>query len=321
METANYKPGDEAKILELFKTSFKKEMPINYWRWRFLENPIGKPMIKLMWDGDALVGHYAVSPVELIVKNKVILSALSMTTMTHPEYGGQGIFSTLAEDLYRSVKEENNVKLIWGFPNNNSHYGFIKNLNWKDLTIIPVMSLSLEAFNGKRDEKFIVTKEFTDLHTKAFSSVINNNEVVSVHKTKEYLKWRYSDNPVNEYQIFEINQNDLSYYAVTKSFPSFNESNLFEIDIVEIALPNDYNLLRSLISEVVYHYKSALNLNITKINLWLPLSDPRHILFEKMGFINQLPLTYMGARSLSESEIPAEKLQNWYYSMGDSDVY
>jgi len=57
-----YNPGDEQAILELFEASFGRTMSGDYWRWRFLDNPVGEPKIDLAWDGTTLAGHYAVSP-------------------------------------------------------------------------------------------------------------------------------------------------------------------------------------------------------------------------------------------------------------------
>jgi hypothetical protein len=323
MEVADYKTGDELEILKLFKTSFKKELSLNFWNWRFLNNPAGDVMIKLMWDGNTLAGHYAVSPVELIINGEVQLSALSMTTMTHPEYGGRGIFTTLAESLYSDIKDKHNVSSVWGFPNNNSHYGFIKNLKWKDLNVIPTLSISLNNFNKRRDERINVTKNFRDEHSDAFHSTLLGKNKVAVHRTKQYLNWRYSNNPVNNYTIFECNDRGDHFYAVTKCF-AFNSENGKEdlaIDLVEICFPADINLLYGLISEIVAFYYSDLNTNLSRINLWLPLSDPKFILFEKIGFSIHSPLTYMGARSLSPAGNPTEQFQKWYYSMGDSDIY
>ena len=96
MEIRNYSSGDEQKILELFSLVFKKEMSLDYWKWRFLDNPERMTMIKLMWDGDLLAGHYALSPMRLLIGDDVVLSGLSMTTMIHPKYFGKGIFTKLA---------------------------------------------------------------------------------------------------------------------------------------------------------------------------------------------------------------------------------
>ena len=82
MEIRKYKLGDENAILDLFKLSFKKEMSLDYWNWRFRDNPIGTQMIYLMWDNSKLVGHYAVSPNILSIGGDMCKSALSMTMVS-----------------------------------------------------------------------------------------------------------------------------------------------------------------------------------------------------------------------------------------------
>ncbi len=84
MKILPYKTGDEHAILNLFERSFGKKLSIEYWNWRFANHPSGIRMIMLMWDGDTLVGHYAVSPAKLVIHQQEILTALSMTTMTDP---------------------------------------------------------------------------------------------------------------------------------------------------------------------------------------------------------------------------------------------
>jgi len=89
MVIKKYVQGDETSILKLFQLVFKKEMTQEFWEWRFKNNPFTEDVfIYLMWDGSNLIGHYAVSPVELKIKGEIIKTALSMTTMTHPDYGG-----------------------------------------------------------------------------------------------------------------------------------------------------------------------------------------------------------------------------------------
>lgn len=320
MEISDFKEGDEKDILELFNKAFNKKLSLEYWKWRYRDNPTRKTMIKLMWDNGVLTGHYAVSPVEMIVENKVSLSALSMTTMTHPDYGGRGIFTTLAESLYSEIEEKYGVQSVWGFPNNNSHYGLIKNLKWKDLAVIPTLSIDLNNFTGKKNDSFEVKENFSKKNEEAVLSFYTN-QTIAVNRTKEYLNWRYVQNPVNNYIIFEKEQAGVNNFAVTKSFTSFDGTGRKEVDITEIFFPSDFPTLVSLITEIRDYYIKETGDNISKLNLWLPLRDRKHILFERMGFTNNEPITYFGIRGLTGNGSKMEDISKWLYSMGDSDIY
>ena len=318
----SYKQGDENNISKLFNKVFNKEMSLKYWKWRFADNPNDIIMITLMWEKGELIGHYSASPVKMQIGDKEVLSALSMTTMTHPDYGGKGIFTTLANDLYTYVYEKFDTKAVWGFPNNNSHYGFIKNLKWKDLDLIPQLSVQLEniTLTNEISDILMPSENFTfnEQHAKSYQKTIKNFSI-KVLKDAAYLNWRYIGNPINNYDVFQFKNDTDIYFAVTKIFPSFSDKNSFEIDIVENSFPSDYSLLLKLLSSIKAYYKVYV---INKINTWVPLDDSRHILFERLGFVNSVPLTYFGIRVMDHSlyETYTDK-RNWYISMGDSDVY
>ena len=317
MEIKNYSVGEEAKIFELFELAFSKKISFEYWNWRFIKNPISNPMIKLMWDNDLLVGHYAVSPYMLKYFDETILTALSMTTMTHPNYAGKGIFGTLAENLYGEFSTSENLKAVWGFPNNNSHYGFIKNLNWKNLELFPSFSLATNKFKHTNNSLFSSFKNFNIKHINAIE-LVNKNYSVYSKRSLEYLNWRYSQNPINMYDYFEYSQNDISYFIITKKFDSFSDPKLQEIDILELFIPNNFEILHTCISNILDFYEDK---SISKINSWLPLNDLKHILFEKAGFIQTTPITYSGIVVLDDNYSKLAVQQNWFISMGDSDIY
>jgi GNAT superfamily N-acetyltransferase len=136
-----YQPGDEYKIVALFKQVFNAEMPIEYWRWRFGDgNPWGSTIVVAM-DGDTMAAHYAVSHQNVTYHGRLpcsdelehtVLTAQSMTTMTHPDYRGQGLFVKCARMCFEMAKEDG-VKLVWSFPNKNSEKTFYGTLGWKRL--------------------------------------------------------------------------------------------------------------------------------------------------------------------------------------------
>ncbi len=317
MEIRDYQAGNETHILALFQQVFKTPMKPEYWQWRFANNPCGKFMIKLMWDGDILAGHYAASPVNLLIEEKKVLSALSMTTMTHPDYGGQGIFGKLAESLYADGFKNQQLAAIWGFPNNNSHYGFIKNLQWQDFDQIPSFGIDVKKIPEGIDAPIQTADNFSTSHYKAFLEV-TKGWGVKVDRSPDYLNWRHIQNPSNNYVVFESTIEDKTYYAVTKVFRSFSSTEQYEVDLVELMFPPDIKLLQGLLGKIKQHYS---NLPLLKFNCWLPIKDKKHILLEKLGFINEAPITYAGVHLIDPQYPSVYQPQNWFYCMGDSDIY
>jgi GNAT superfamily N-acetyltransferase len=315
MTLAPYTPGDEDAILALFKKSFGQEMSPAYWKWRFQDNPFGGECISLMWDGEVLAGHYAVSPLRMLVQGEEVAVALSMTTMTHPDYAGRGIFTSLAEHLYTRLEQELGIGVVWGFPNANSHYGFIKNLRWKNLGLLATLSLPAGACKGQPLPGLRAGEpQFLQGHEAAFYNT--RQGLVIPLRSRDYLSWRYLRNPVNQYTLFSYQQGDLTYFAVTKLYQPAGQA--AAVDVVELVFPADGAMLEGLFASILAHYQPA---SISRINLWLALEDSKYLLLEKLGFRNGLPLTYVGMRDFRGTLTAAADVKQWMISMGDSDIY
>jgi len=317
MEIRDYKEGDETHILNLFKDTFGKPLLPEYWKWRFIDNPNKQVMIKLMWDNNRMVGHYAVSPLKMNVEGENILSALSMTTMTHPEYAGKGIFTKLAEALYTDKYQNANLKAVWGFPNNNSHYAFINKLNWVDVSPITTRSLAIEKIKNKSSLNSSVVSSFSNQHIKTHEELTANHKI-KTDKSIDYLTWRYLNNPVNEYTIFELRSATHHYYAVAKVFASFSEKGKYEIDVLELQFPEDEGLISELMIAIKEYYSTYA---LLQINIWLSANDVKNNIIEKIGFVNTSQTTYFGIRILDSQYAVLGKSKEWHNSMGDSDVY
>ncbi len=143
----DYAEGDERAIIALFEQVFGRTMGASesaeHWRWEFARNPTSTPTLELVWDGERLVGQYAVSPRRVWFCGAEQLAALSLDTMTHPDYGRQGIFSASAEACYARMGERG-FAFVYGFPNANSIHGFEKYLRWKTVMPTPVHVKALD---------------------------------------------------------------------------------------------------------------------------------------------------------------------------------
>lgn len=313
MEIKDYKSGDEAAIVQLFELVFHKPMTLEYWDWRFRKNPVNKFMIKLMWDQDKLVGHYAVSPVTIVHQQQTMLTGLSMTTMTHPEYTGLGIFQQLAEGLYHDTSSRDHIVAIWGFPNNNSHRGFIKNLGWKDITVLPMMTGNASLIKAKEWPEMRKIERFTDAHANIYAAIFSNY-TLKVKKDAAYLNWRYVDNPSNTYAIFDITEGK-DGFVVCKEYSTGSNGGK-QMDIIDWCVPDNEKLTRNVLQHLSFLYPSE---KYSQYNLWMPLHDERHLHFEKLGFTNAAPVTYWGIRSFIENDLKDK--DEWWIQLGDSDVY
>lgn len=76
------------------------------------------------------VAYYGAVPFALTVNGKRVVAAQSGDAMTKPGHSGQGLFTRLGEATDQLLAKEG-IAFVYGFPNQNSHYGYTKKLHWQ----------------------------------------------------------------------------------------------------------------------------------------------------------------------------------------------
>lgn len=310
-----YEQGDEASICELFEYTYRRPMPFDFWHWRFRANPLGEAISILAWYNDTLVGHYCVSRVDLSVHGQILHSGLGGSLMVHPDYRGGGLFALLNEEIHAHMCQEN-LSLIWSFPNNNSHRLFVQKIGRANIYEIPFFSLIVT--NAQHlpplSPEVCELQQFSDDFLSLWNRVHKNYPIIA-RRDATFLRWRYTDNPLEKYGILAYYDNEqLLGYLVYKHYRT-------AIQIVDLLTIEDDQIGLHLIAHLV---ELARRKQIIEINLWLNVHRSLHHALERVGFSNRSPVTYFTARlltPLSKSEGFFYTYRNWYVTMGDSDNF
>lgn len=302
-------------ILDLFKASFCKDLNLDYWRWRFLNNPADpKPRIVYAIDGDSLAAYYAVSPVRCYIAGKTSRIALSNMTMTHPNHQGKGLFKELATRLYAELSQDN-YQCVFGFANANSHYGFRKNLGWKDLSLLTLITHThperLKGFSvpGIESECAPITNDDIEM----MASMVSARNCVVPSRDQDILQWRFAQNPVNQYRVAWAKRGTQPLCIVV--YKMFQGG----ADIMECFYHHDHfgseSLFHSTLSSIILDGAETLS-------IWSNLHSEEHLSLEKMGFLETEFITYFGMIPLSPTAPPElHHYANWHYRFLDSDVF
>lgn len=316
----DHQDGDEYQLLTLYKEVNNKEMTLDHWKWKFTESPSGKAVIKLMFDGDKLIGHYAAIPMNMQVKNKLVKAVLSVNTMTHPDYRGYGIFAYLGKETYR-VCEQKGFKFVYGFPNNNIYQSRIKKLGWKGYGKMSILTKDLEseAASIYSAKKVYEVYEF-DTRVNLLWEKVKNSYPVIVIRTKEFLNWRFTNHPTVKYPtfIFQDSSDEVLGYLVLKIYTRGDEKKGHIVDLLCI---NETDIVKSFLS---YSYNYFVEKGIKNISCWASKGSFYAQVLKQEGFIEQEFETYFGVRVLDEKNKllrNVEQLDNWHLMMGDSDVF
>lgn len=159
------------------------------------------------------IAFYGVIPCFLKHGVKTILTAQSADTMTHPDYRGMGLFVKLAELTFELCKEIG-IRVVFGFPNQNSLPGFINKLGWQqtdvmDCFVIPVNRFAWDVLFKKLPVLNRFYQAYTAYVLKKYiigQQGLNNSVLCDgldgVHRTDEYLKYKTYSNT----QVIRANQ-------------------------------------------------------------------------------------------------------------------
>ena len=323
LASRNYVLGDEKQIANLFKLSFGKELNIEFWRWRYIENPFGKSVIMLMFDGEILVGHYAIIRIPVLIDGKETKAAFSMTTMTHPEYRGMGIFPKLAKDVYAECGKSG-CELVFGFPNENSYGSFCKKLDWVGFGKVPAwICKNMEKEEHQNDltevKFYFKSVGYFDKKFDKLWDIAKPDCRFVVPRTSEFLNWRFLQKPGKEYHIVALyNKNKhLLGYAVYKIYDAEDEKRGHIIDF--LFAPGNA------VEEEIIDYGVAyfMREGVDNISCWVPSICKMEDILSERGFKRIEWPTYFGLKYLEtyKGEKDISSFEELYITMGDSDVF
>ena len=310
----------KAQLKRLFEASFAKPMSTDYLDWRYYDNDRELLLFSIEKSGTApvadLAASYSAFPVVLERNGQALSAALSMTTMTHPDWRGRGLFPRLATELY-AFAAERGVALVWGFPNANSHATFQSKLGWQDIYEIPTLQLRYDVavVAAMRSSERV---ERDDAFVKTYPAMPADGLVRS-RRDQRYLTWRYAKNPVHEYRTYVLSRDSVlsesaqvTSYVVTKRYGE-------GVDLIDIQCA-DRDEARVLLEHII---RVSAGDGARFANCWAPTHHWLHGVLERLGFKNTVPVTYVGGRILQAAAFDFDIFdhRNWYIQMGDSDVY
>jgi hypothetical protein len=317
LEIRPYHLSYREQILALFHLAHSgKRLSGNFYRWRYEENPFGPIMVDLMFDQDKLVGHYAVCPAQGNIFGQQYPIVLSMNTFTHPDYWGKGIFTCLAENLYKRIVQEMGIYMVYGFPNLNSHYNFIKKLSWRDVFLVPTLWREIDADHKASRFEFEIV-ETADSRFDELWMRIEKKYIFANERSSKFINWRFVECPLKKYTILTRGTDKkIEAYAVIKDY--INEG-ILELDLVDFLIDEHVDGADFLNGILSFARKG----NYKRVNAWVPIGHDLYNYAEKIKFTPNVPLTYLCFRiflEIANSQVFYQST-SWYLTMADSDVY
>lgn len=187
----------------LFREVHGRKIPVNYFENKYDTRYTGINHLGFIaFNHNRMpIAFYGVIPCYLRCDGDVMLAAQSTDTMTHPSFRNQGLFVKLAEMTVELCKK-NELRLLFGFPNQHSLPGFVNKLGWEEREQMECFIIPVKAsFIGRLLKKFPLSKDLyiryqkwvLKKHANAITDKPNSlfsNANSGVFRSSEYISYK-----------------------------------------------------------------------------------------------------------------------------------
>ena len=230
----------------------------------------------------------------------------AVDTATHPDYQRQGIFKKLTLNALEQAGKQGDA-FVFNTPNDNSRPGYLK-MGWQavgklKLAIVPVVFYFDYWFSKK---KYIFDESNLSMLCHFHNAQLEKTGKLFTPKSVSYLQWRYKNNVMQDYKIFNHQNFYVAYYIKKHRF-------FKELRVVEIIKNNKKNTNKTIKKLLV---KAAVENRC----LILTVSDKN--LFKRQFYGSFGPvLTFKNLTNQEKITQKALKIDNWHYNLGDLELF
>jgi hypothetical protein len=314
----NYQPGDERGIIRLFQMTFRKRKSVSRWRWQFLENPYGKANIVLLeTDKAGIVGHMGGILVRFNFQGDIIPASQIVDVMIHPAFRGRATFDRLGR-AYIQNSRDNGIKLLYGFNEDvvarsyRRFFGAELALVSEWVHEIPRSQALCEPADN--DPKVSPAARF-DAQADALWGRIKGGYPCATVRDSRYLNWRYSPRSDRDYAFWQV-ADPSSGRIVAMVVLGASESDGLILEL--LSDPDDAKAIAALLRASIAHF---LRVGKPRVRAWLSARGKLRECAQAAGFRAIDSGFHLNLLRLDESLDAAALKKNFYYTLGDYDVY
>jgi len=332
-----YQPGDEIRLVQLFKRVFGVERTLDRWCWQFRDNPIGEQYIRVaVTNSGDLVGHYGGVPVMANWAGERLVLTQVVDVMADPAIRGglsqrSGIFGRMLASYIQECLGPGRAALGFGFPPiGNLRLG--RQMGYRELHRVQSLVKRIAERHSFSLPMSIaalgwVVEEVVDLRPVDRLWLLCQPELpVAIIRDSQYLGWRYSQQPETRYHVIVVRRRLSRGWAglavlrlgVGKELAFLGQDDTSAC-IVDWLVPT----YERLASELLLAKCEAIGREngMRCLHAWFRPGSVHWNFLTARGFQPELTPMYLTARSGIEGLSLEWAKEHWYYTMGDSDLY
>lgn len=288
-------------VQELFSKAFNgRLLSINSIKWQMENNPCLKERATSLWQDDILVAYNALTPFSAILKGKEIIAAVSGTSMVNENYLGASV------QLHQETEKQNqDINVIYGFPNRNSFGIAVKYLKHRYIGDIAfwVANAEPKAYTNLMCEMYSFSDEFEEISRK----LAKEHDFIKIRYC-EFLNWRFFQKPNNSYKGFAFLEDGRKHgYIIVNTYL---ENGIKQLQVVDI-LADSKAVFKQLL---LFAVNLAYNWECKHVKLWLSSDFYRNVMVDSGFTYGEHPfkmVVWNGDLNISRC----------YLTMADSDIF
>jgi hypothetical protein len=323
-----YRPGDEVRILDLFRRVFGVERSLDHWRWKFLRNPAGLHIRLAETPAGEVVGQYAGLPARVAWGGKTLVLTQIIDVMVDPRFRvglkRPGLFASLATRFIGDYGGPDRVSAGYGFPTPEALRIGRRVAGYTPLHPVTCLVRDLAPAGVLRPPAWarlayrVQPVGRFGAEVERLWEQVSAELPVAVIRDPTYLNWRYADCPDVRYTMLA---------AVRRLTGTLAAAAVVRIGVRDepVAALVDWLVSRrapgAALALLARCEAVAREAGMAQVHAWFPPSSWPHRFLRDLGFRPD-PTIYHFVALPTSPEVSLEWAKDrWYYTMGDSDIY
>lgn len=274
--------------------------------WHLNQYPPGKKRNFTIFDGKSLVGIFSAMTINFKYNEYQKTGSLLTNAMIHPKYRGK---NNLVKLLNFAINKEKSIGMdsIFVVPSNVA----FRSVTMSGFKVLGNLDF-IGKFSFKKTKHKCININSFDSNFDVFKQEMCKKTNFMLCKDSAYLNWRYVKRPDKNYKIFiKLEDDEIAGWIVMSQY---DEKKYLKTHIVDLGACN-FNTFKELI-------KCAENFAVNRheLNCWQIDHSKYYDWFMKENFITTAEKNILMMLNLKKN-ISAPNPVNWWFPLGDNDVY
>ena len=331
--------ADGSALVSLHNQVFKAYSDGDYvprsleeWRWRFVENPVGRIVSTLAEHAvDGVVGAYQGMPVHAVVRGEPVVAVQLVDLMVARRHRPRGprpslfvALGRLSADLF-SRGTPPRTRFNYGLPVPNWRSGS----KWLGYDNMRDWNLSFHEMPHGHDRPLPAGLTICDVGggtrfgadvDELYQHLQAKGECATgLVKNSAYLNWRYLDRPDVQYECFEVREtaagSKLRGVGVYKRDDALRPNTGIVVDHLFAA--DDADVMHAVVGDCE---RRGIRDETGVVATVLSPADPKCMALQRMGYLTMDMPYFVGLQAFTRELDMKSMRSEWFFTMGDFDI-